>query len=84
MKLKRKHKRRIIKLFSNTTKYKVYNIRLRLFSDGGKTPTFSEDGRTYSTLGNVRRHLAQVETEDFKNLIVIEYRFKAKDIKLVE
>lgn len=82
--MKRKHIKNIKELVKNQKYYQIYNTKLSQFSDGGKEPTFSNIGKTFYRLSDVRRHLGQCENGFYEDSIIVEYNVKVKQVKEVK
>lgn len=84
--MKLKNKRRIKKLIKNENIYKIYDVKKKLFSDGGLRPTFSTTGKDYFRLGDLQKHKTQLEkinSEAEKNCIVVKLKVKVKNIEML-
>lgn len=59
-----------------TTVYKIRRIKDGLFSKGGKTPTFSKKGKTWSSLGHLKNHMVGKSNQKYSGCEVVKYELK--------
>lgn len=73
--------------------YKILNTETGLYSSGGSTPSFKKTGKTWTTIGALKNHLALVEdyrtyysnkdggiSKYYEGCVIVEYEPVVSDV----
>jgi hypothetical protein len=64
------------------THYKIKNTLTELYSAGGSWPTWTKKGKTWKSLGALKRHIHMIDARRYvvyKNAVIISYEVRIEE-----